>query len=144
MNNISILQWGDLPDTSLLDEVGFAVKSLTIKAARTKKLYKNGKGATFAARFIDPIITFSFTGMRAPFDETVGPPAPDNLGWKHPGVAVAPILNFAADYRGFDPELGVLIHEEPEDSLNGEDPTETKFDVVQYPFIAQDTYQEIS
>jgi hypothetical protein len=144
MNNISILQWGDLPDTSLLDEVGFAVKSLTIKAARTKKLYKNGKGATFAARFIDPIITFSFTGMRAPFDDTIGPPTPENIGWKHPGVEVAPILNFADTYRGFDPDLGVLIHEEPEDSLNGEDPTETKFDVVQYPFIAADTYEEIS
>jgi hypothetical protein len=38
----------------------------------------------------------------------------------------------------------VLIHEEPEDSLNGEDPTETKFDVVQYPFIEQGSYVEIT
>lgn len=147
MNDISILQWGDLPENSLVDEVGFAVKSLTKKFARTKKLYKNGKGATFGARFVDPIGTFSFTGMRAAFDDAVGPPTPENIGYKHPGTEVSGLLNFVADApenRGFDPALGVMIYEEPEDTLNGEDPTETKFDVVHYPFIAADTYAEIA
>ena len=141
MNDISIIQWGDLPETSLLDEVGFAVKSLTITPSRTKKTYKGASGATFALRFIDPLITFSFTGMRAPLQggQNPGP----NLGWKHPGTGVDSLLNFAAEYRGYDPTLGVLIHEEPEDSFNGEDPAETKFDVVQYPFVAAGSYAEI-
>lgn len=141
MNNISILQWGDLPETSLLDEVGFAVKSLTVKPTRTKKLYMNGKGAVFGARFVNPLITFSFTGMRAA--PGVGG---SGIGYLHPGVGIGSggLLNFADDYRGFDPSIGVLIHEEPEDTFNGEDPAETKFDVVQYPFIETGSYQEIA
>lgn len=129
----------------MLDEVGFAVKSLTITPSRTKKTYKGASGATFALRFIDPLITFSFTGMRAPFAPPAGTPPVDaqNIGWKHPGTGVDSLLNFAAEYRGYDPTLGVLIYEEPEDTFNGEDPAETTFDVVQYPFVEAGSYVEI-
>ena len=140
-NNISILQWGDIPETSLVDEVGFAVKSLAIKPSREKKTYKGAGGAIFGARYINPMITFSFVGIRAAFDLTVGA---QNLGYQHPGTAVPALLNFTDDIRGFDPEIGVMIYEDPEDTFDGENPAETKFDVVQYPFIASGTYVEIA
>lgn len=135
MNDVSIIQWGDLPETALLDETGFAVKSLTRTPSRTKKTYKNAQGATFALRFIDPIITFSFTGMS---DGTA-----TSLGGVHPGKGVTSLLNFAEAVHEFDPGVGVLIYEEPEDTFNGEDPAETKFDVVQYPFVASGPPLEI-
>lgn len=136
MNNVAILQYGNLPSTNLVDEVGMSMKSMSVKPMRTKKLYKGAKNQTFAARYTDPVITFSFTGVRAA-------PSSGNLGFFHPGTQVTGLLNFAESYRGFDPTLGVMIYEEPEDTFNGEDPAETKFDVTQYPFIAQGTYVQI-
>ena len=126
MNDISILQWGALPATELLDEPDFSVKTLSRKPMRTKKVYKNAKGATNGLRYIDPLLTFSFVGV---------PSAEAGFAIQHPGTGVASLLNFTTDIHGFDPSEGVLIFEDPEDTLNQEDPLELKFDVVHYSFI---------
>lgn len=126
MNDIRIIQWGALPATELLDEPDFSVKTLTRKASRTKKSYKDAKGATNGLRYIDPMLTFSFVGV---------PAAETGFAIQHPGTGVASLLNFTDDVHGFDPSEGVLIFEDPEDTLNQEDPLELKFDVVQYSFI---------
>jgi hypothetical protein len=125
-NDISILQWGELPADVMLDEADLSIKTLSRKASRTKKTYKNAKGATNGLRYIDPLLTFSFTAV---------PSAAAGLAIQHPGTGVTSLLNFAAAVHDFDPSEGVLIYEDPEDTFNQEDPQEIKFDVVQYSFV---------
>lgn len=123
----SILQWGAIPAAAgLVDEAELSVKTLTRKAARDKKTYKNAKGAINGLRFINPMLTFSFVGV---------PATGTQFAAQHPGTGVASILNFSSSVHGFDPAQGVLVFEDPEDTLNQEDPLELKFDVVQYPFV---------
>ena len=123
----SILQWGALPAAaSLVDEAELSVKTLARKPSREKKTYKNAKGAINGLRFVNPLITFSFVGV---------PSAGTGFAAQHPGTGVASLLNFSASVHGFDPAQGVLVFEDPEDTLNQEDPLELKFDVVQYPFV---------
>jgi hypothetical protein len=75
---------------------------------------------------VNPLITFSFVGV---------PSTASGFAAQHPGTGVASLLNFTASVHGFDPGQGVLVFEDPEDTLNQEDPLELKFDVVQYPFV---------
>lgn len=126
MNDVAVLQWGDLPTDVMLDEPSLSVKSMTRKATRTKKAYKNASGATNGIRYIDPIFTFSFTAV---------PSAQADMADQHPGTQVVSLLNFTEEIHGFDPSVGTLIYEDPEDSFAQEDPWEVKFDVVQYSFI---------
>lgn len=123
----SILQWGELPAAAaLVDEAELSVKTLTRKPSREKKTYKNAKGAINGLRYINPLMTFSFVGI---------PATNTDFAVQHPGTGVASLLNFTASVHGFDPAQGVLVFEDPEDTLNQEDPLELKFDVVQYPFV---------
>lgn len=128
MSNVaSILQWGALPAAvALVDEAELSVKTLTRKPNREKKVYKNAKSAVNGLRLVNPLLTFSFVGT---------PSASSGFATQHPGTGVSSLLNFSAAVRGFDPNEGVLVFEDPEDTLNQEDPLEIKFDVVHYPFI---------
>ena len=123
----SVLQWGALPAAAaLVDEAELSVKTLTRKPSREKKTYKGAKGAINGLRFINPMMTFSFVGV---------PSSTTGFAAQHPGTGVTSLLNFGASVHGFDPAQGVLVFEDPEDTLNQEDPLELKFDVVQYPFV---------
>ena len=126
-NSVSIIQFGAIPADVMLDEAEFSVKTMSRKASRTKKVYKNAKGATNGLRFIDPMLVFSFTGV---------PGDASGFAVQHPGTSVTSLLNFAAPARGFDPTAGVLVFEDPEDSYSQEDPVEVKFDVAQYSFVS--------
>lgn len=122
----AIIQYGDIGTTGLLDEPALLVQSLNIKPTREKKMWKGPNLATRAIRYTDPMITFEY---KAIISENSG------LADQHPGTLVTELANYAAEIFGFDPLLGIMVFEDPSRDMNLENPSETSFSVVQYPFV---------
>jgi hypothetical protein len=121
----AFVQHGTLASSALLDEPNVLVTSLTVTPAREEKLYKFG-GVTKVARYIDPIISFAFSGIIK---------ALAGLSDQHPGTSITSLANFAANRHGFDPADGVIVYKDPSTEETGDDPTQISFTATQYPFI---------
>lgn len=111
-----------------VDEPGVLVNSLTIAAAREKKLVKGADSCTHGIRFQDPTLTFSFDGY-------ISSTGADDLSNLHPGTAVASLANFNEVIHGFDPTDGVMVIEDPSRQLSSEEICKTTFSIVQYPMV---------
>lgn len=122
----AIIQYGEISDIRMVDEPNILVQSLTITPAREKQSWKGGNLAVRALRYTNPIITFAFNAIIS----TVA-----GLANQHPGTLVTELANFEGNVYQFDPDEGIMVFEDPSRSLSLENPAETDFSVVQYPFM---------
>lgn len=103
------------------------VEKLSRKSTRDKIEVKNTNQCVVRTRYCNPTLRLSFEGQIA---------LASGLAVQAPGSAVSSLASFAADYRTFDEATGILVLEDPEDSLeNLNDAPMTKFDVVQHPGV---------
>lgn len=122
----AIIQYGDLADFDLKDEPELLVQSLEITPAREKQSWKGANQAIRALRYTNPTLTFQFNAI---------PSSLTGLANQHPGSEVASLLNFTGNIYQFDPDVGIMVYEDPSRSQSLENPAEVNFSVVQYPFI---------
>lgn len=122
----AIIQYGAIPEGSLVDEPNVLVQSLTITPAREKREFKGGNGAIFALQYRNPIISFAFRGFVSAFA---------GLANAHPGSEVTELANYEAAIHGFDPADGIMVYEDPSRELDVDNPAQVSFTVVQYPFV---------
>jgi hypothetical protein len=123
----AIIQYGPFPATgALLDEPDLLVQSVSFKPTREKKEHKGGNQCVQALRYTNPMMTIAF---KAIISEYAG------LADQHPGTLVTDLLNYASPVHGFDPTQGILVYEDPDRSLDIDNPAEVSFNVVQYPFV---------
>lgn len=122
----AIIQYGEISDIRMLDEPYLLVQHLDITPSREKEMWKGGNLAVQALRYSNPILTFSYNAI---LSEVAG------LGNMHPGSLVTELNNYEGELFGFDPEEGILVFEDPVRTMTLEDPAETDFNVVQYPFL---------
>lgn len=128
----ALIQYGDIPNTSLLDESNqttpdILVQSLTVSATRDEKTYLNAQGTTFALEYRNPTISFAFDGYIT--NKTTG------LANQHPGTRVFTLANFTALTFGFDPADGKMIFMDPSRVETNTEMAKTTFTVKQYPFV---------
>ncbi|MFT3991055.1 MAG: hypothetical protein QM680_06550 [Luteolibacter sp.] len=126
----AIIQYGELSDVSLVDEPSLLVQSLEITPARDKKDWKGANQATRALRYTNPTLKFDFNAIISDLEE-------ESMADQHPGTQVLSLANYTGAIYGFDSSLGIMVFEDPSRSYSLENPAETKFSVVQYPFIGE-------
>jgi len=129
----AIIQYGEtMENSALIDEPDLLVQSLKITPAREKQSWK--RAATLAIgmlRYTNPTISFAFNAI---VGEVAG------FANQHPGTLVTELANFAVSATSyeFDPDEGIMVFEDPSRDMSLENPMETDFTVVQYPFIDSD------
>lgn len=126
----AIIQYGDIGTTGLLDEPSLLVQSLSVKPTREKQTWKGTNLATRAIRYTDPMLAFEF---KAIISEN------SDMADQHPGTQVLELANYAGDIYGFDATLGIMVFEDPTRDLTLENPSETSFTVMQYPFVGDES-----
>jgi hypothetical protein len=123
----AIIQYGEISNFRMVDEPHMLVQSLTIKPEREKQSWKSASTlAVNALRFTNPMISFAFTALISDIDGLVN---------QHPGTLVTELMNFSGNIYQFDPDEGIMVFEDPTRSLTLDNPAETSFSVVQYPFL---------
>lgn len=123
----AIIQYGEISEQSMVDEPSMLVQSLKITPSREKQSWKSATTLAISAlRYTNPMISFQFNALVSENSAMCN---------QHPGTLVVELLNFAGNIFQFDPDEGILVFEDPSRDLSLENPTETDFTVVQYPFI---------
>jgi hypothetical protein len=127
----AIIQYGEtMENSSLVEEPALLVQSLKITPSREKQTWKRATHLAIGMiRYTNPMITFAFNAI-------VG--TVTGFANQHPGTLVTELANFAAHTYEFDPDEGIMVFEDPSRDQSLENPMETDFTVVQYPFIDSD------
>lgn len=123
---------GTAVSNTMVDEANLLVTSLETSATREKKSFKGANGADAVWKYINPLLTFSFTAYVSAFA---------GFADEMPGTAITALANFAAATptlrHGFDASEGVIVYEDPTTTENIEgDLPEVSFTAVHGPFIA--------
>jgi hypothetical protein len=123
----AIIEYGEISAQSMVDEPSMLVQSLKITATRDKQSWKGATTlAINALRYTNPMISFAFNAL---VSEIAG------MCNQHPGTLVTELANFAGNIYEFDPDEGIMVFEDPSRDHSLENPLETDFTVIQYPFI---------
>lgn len=128
----AIIQYGEnIENSALVDEPFLLVQSLKITPSREKQTWKRANTLAISMiRYTNPMITFAFNAIVSEIN---------GFANQHPGTLVVSLANFAGNVYEFDPDEGIMVFEDPSRDLALENPMETDFNVVQYPFIDSDS-----
>ena len=102
------------------------VETFSAKATRERIEYRNRNRAFRKLKYVNPLLVMAFAGYIGQYT---------GLAIQHPGTQVTSLANFQAERLGFDPTVGTMILEDPENELSLEDDAKTKFNVVHAPFV---------
>lgn len=122
----AIILYGDVPESTLVDEPNLLVNSITLSAAREKREYKGGAGNVLGLQYRNPLLTIAFNA-------TVSVAA--GLAIAHPGDEIAELANFASTTHGFDPSVGILVLEDPSTEMSQDNANTVSGTVIHYPFM---------
>lgn len=122
----AIIDYGDIPEASLVDEPNLLVSSLTFNPTREKREYKGATGAVRGVQYRNPIMSIAF---QATISIEAG------IAIAHPGDEIAELANFESTIHGFDPTVGVLILEDPSRELSTENANTLSGTIFHYPFV---------
>lgn len=122
----AIIQYGDIPESSLVDEPNLLISSLTFNPAREKREYKGGEGYVRGVQYRNPMMTI---GFQATISTEAG------IAIAHPGDEIAELANFESTVHGFDPTVGILILEDPSRELSTENANTLSGTIFHYPFV---------
>jgi hypothetical protein len=123
---------GTAVSNTMVDEPNLLVTSLEESATREKRAFKGANAADKIWKYINPILTFSFTAYVSTFA---------GFADEMPGTAITTLANFNSstpdERHGFDASEGVIVYEDPTTTQNNEgDLPEMSFTAVHGPFIS--------
>lgn len=122
----AIIQYGDIPEATLVDEPNLLVSSLTFNPTRTKREYPGANGAIRGVQYRNPIMSIAF---QATISTQAG------IAIAGPGDEITELANFESTTHGFDPTVGVLILEDPSQELSTENANTLSGTIFHYPFV---------
>lgn len=122
----AIILYGDIEESSLVDEPNLLVQSMTFNATRERRDYKGGEGYIKGIQYRNPMLSISF---RAFISTAAG------LAVAHPGSEVTELANFESTTHGFDPSVGILVLEDPTTERDTENADQISGTIMHFPFI---------
>lgn len=126
-----IIVQGATPLLSIVDEPTgsptIKIAKLTRKPMRDKDPVVNTNKTILRMKYLNPRLEMDFEGQLN---------ALSGLAVQDFGTKCSAVANFTAAYRGYDPSVGTIVLEDPDDSLeNINDAPTTKGKWVHYPYV---------